>query len=141
MKNFFDTSVLVAAFVEDHPHHERSFSVFAKSSPGNGCCAAHTLAEFYSALTRLPGKHRASGDQVVLMLEGIEERLEIVPLNLRDYRAVILESAKAGITGGTIYDMLLARCALNAHATTVYTWNLSHFQRLGAEIADRVRTP
>ncbi len=141
MKSFFDTSVLVAAFLEDHLHHERSFSAFAHAAPSNGCCAAHSLAELYATLTRLPGRLRVSGDQVALMLESVEERLEVVALNAREYRLAIQEAAAAGIVGGTIYDLLLARCALKAHATTIYTWNVAHFQRLGNEVAARVRTP
>ena len=141
MKAFFDTTVLVAAFIDDHQHHDRSFSVFAAATPRSGCCAAHTMAEFYATMTRFPGRHRASGDQALLMLEAIEERLEIVSLSVRDYRRAIEDAARAGVTGGTIYDMLVAQCALNAHATTIYTWNLAHFRKLSAEIAGRVRTP
>ena len=37
--------------------------------------------------------------------------------------------------GGTIYDALLAKCALKANATTIYTWDLEHFRRLGPEVA------
>jgi hypothetical protein len=31
--------------------------------------------------------------------------------------------------------------ALKAGATTIYTWNLKHFHRLGAEIASRATNP
>jgi predicted nucleic acid-binding protein len=141
MKSFFDTSVLVAAMLEDHLHHERSFSLFANANPSTGCCAAHSLAEFYATLTRLPGRFRVSGDQVALMLESMEDRLEVVSLNAREYGSAIRAAATAGIVGGTIYDMLLARCALKAQAMTIFTWNVAHFQRLGGEVAARVRTP
>lgn len=43
--------------------------------------------------------------------------------------------------GGMIYDMLLAQCALKAKADTIYTWNVNHFQRLGPEVARRIKTP
>ncbi len=141
MKSFFDTSVLVAALVEDHLHHERSFSVFASADPDNACCAAHSLAEFYATVSRLPGRHRISGDQVALMLESVEDRLEIIALSPREYGLTVRYAASAGIVGGMIYDMLLARCALKAQATTIFTWNVAHFQRLGQDVAVRVRTP
>ena len=43
--------------------------------------------------------------------------------------------------GGTIYDALLARCALKAKATTIYTWDLIHFRLLRPEVARRVQSP
>jgi len=45
------------------------------------------------------------------------------------------------ITGGRIYDALLARPALKAKAETIYTWNLAYFQPLVPQVADRIRTP
>jgi predicted nucleic acid-binding protein len=51
------------------------------------------------------------------------------------------EAAAANIAGGTIYDALLARCAMKAGAEVIYTWNVRHFQQFSAEISERVRTP
>ena len=141
MKWFFDTSVLIPTFLEDHEHHEASLDAFLKSDRRSSCCAAHSLAEVYSALTRLPGQHRLSGEQVLLFLENIRERLMLVTLDPEEYFAAVQEAAANGIVGGAIYDALLAQCALRAHAKTIYTWNASHFQRLGPEIARRVRAP
>jgi len=141
VKSFFDTSVLVAAFLEDHEHHERSFAVFAGADRKTAFCAAHSLAELYATLTRLPGKFRLSADQALFFLESVEERLDVVSLDAREYHLAIREAATAGIVGGTIYDALLGRCALKANVAKIYTWNVTHFQRLGAEIAGKVRTP
>ncbi len=68
MKSFFDTSVLIPAFLEDHEHHEASLEAFLKADKKQGFCGAHSLAEVYSTLTRLPGRHRLSGEQVLLFL-------------------------------------------------------------------------
>jgi len=141
MKLFFDTSVLIPVFLEDHEHHEASFAAFLGADKARACCAAHSLAEMYSALTRLPGKHRLSGDQVLLFLQAIRDRLTIIHLDGAEYFSAIEKAAAAGIVGGTIYDALLARCALKAKAETIYTWNVNHFQRLGPEIAKRLKTP
>lgn len=81
MRWFFDTSVLIPTFLEDHEHHEASLDAFLKSDRRSSCCAAHSLAEVYSALTRLPGQHRLSGEQVLLFLENIRERLTLVTLD------------------------------------------------------------
>jgi predicted nucleic acid-binding protein len=141
VKYFFDTSVLVAASLEDHEHHESSFALFSKINPKIGCCGAHSLAEVYATLTRLPGKFRLSADQALAFLESVEERLEIIALNASEYRSAIRQAAAAGITGGMIYDALPGWCALKAGATRIYTWDTAHFQRIGPEIAAKVRTP
>jgi len=141
VKSFFDTSVLVATFVESHEHHERSFAVFTRADRKTACCAAHSLAELYATLTRLPGTARMSSDQALLVLDSVEERAEIVPLDAREYRQAIQDAANAGIVGGTIYDALIGWCALKARATRIYTWDVADFQRLDAEIAGKVRTP
>ena len=141
MKWFFDTSVLIPVFMEDHEHHEASLAAFVVADKKQACCAAHSLAELYSALTRLPGKHRLSGEQVLLFLEGIEEHLTVIALDSREYFSAIREAAAAGIVGGMLYDALLARCARKAAAEVIYTWNVQHFRRLGLEVASRIKTP
>ena len=141
MISFFDTSVLVASFLDGHEHYDRSFTVLAHAERKNACCAAHSLAELYSTLTRLPGKLGLSADQALLCLDSVAERLELISLDAPEYRHAIREAASANIVGGTIYDALLGRCALKARATKIYTWNVAHFRMLGAEIAAKVRTP
>src|ERR1700724_1062721 len=137
MKSFFDTSVLGATSVEGHEHHERSFALFIGGDRKTRCCAAHSLAELYATLTRLPGKFRLSADQAMLFLDSVEERLEVISLDPREYRLAIREAGTAGIVGGTIYYALLGRCALKARATRIYTWNFGDFQRLSTEIAEK----
>lgn len=92
-------------------------------------------------MTRLPGRHRLSGDQVLLFLENIRERLGLVTLASEEYYAAIKEFAEAGITGGTIYDALIARCAIKAKADRIYSWNTRHFEQFGTVIVGRLTTP
>ncbi|MGA7683418.1 MAG: PIN domain-containing protein [Terriglobales bacterium] len=140
MKSFFDTSVLVAASVESHEHHERSLALFSNADRSTACCAAHTLAELYSTLTRLR-RVRLRADDALLVLESVEERLDIIWLDAREYRKAIRSAAAAGVVGGTIYDALLGWCALKAGATRIYTWDTSDFRRLGDVIAVKVENP
>jgi predicted nucleic acid-binding protein len=141
MKWFFDTSVLIPTFLEDHEHHEPSLKAFLKADKHAACCGAHSMAEVYATLTRLPGRHRLSGEQVLLFLENIRERLTLVTLDAAEYSAALRQSAAAGIVGGAVYDALLAHCALKVRSEIIYTWNVKHFQQLMPEIARRVRTP
>jgi predicted nucleic acid-binding protein len=138
---FFDTSALIPVFLGDHIHHDRSAAVFRSANRKNACCAAHSLAEVYATLTRLPGKFRASSEQALFALEDIEARLTLVSLEGGEYLDVIRNAADNGIVGGTIYDALLAACAMKANANTIYTWDHRHFRLLGPDIASRVVNP
>lgn len=141
MKAFFDSSVLVPVFYGDHEHHEKSIAAFRKYRRAQACCGAHTLAEVYSALTRMPGKHRISAEQAILFIETLRERLSVVSLDAEEYWHGLKKYADLGIVGGTIYDAMLGYCALKAKAETIYSWNTGHYQQLGPEIVNRLQTP
>lgn len=141
MKAFLDTSVLVATFYGDHEHHDESIGLFLRFEKSDACCAVDSLAEVYSALTGMPGKHRVGGDEALLFLGSIRERLTLVALNQEEYFATIEAASTSGIAGGSVCDALLGRCALKSGAKSIYTWNLKEFKRLAPEIARRVRTP
>ena len=141
MKWFFDTSVLIPAFVEDHKDHDRCLAVYAPSNKRVACCAAHSLAEVYAGVTRLPGVFRASPEQALLFLNDIEDHLTIVSLDSAEYLTTIRQASANGILGATIYDALLAACAGKAKAETIYTDNERHFRMVGPDIASRVRKP
>jgi predicted nucleic acid-binding protein len=141
VKWFFDTTVLVAALLPDHPHHARSFPVFASATRKQAACAAHSLAEAYSTFTRYPGKERMSAEAASLMVQGIEQRFTLVWLAGDEYSAAIRRMAQLGVVGGAVYDGLVAACALKARAEHLYTWNVRHFDLLGAEIKKVVAMP
>jgi predicted nucleic acid-binding protein len=141
MKGFFDTSVLVPVFYGDHVHHRASMDLFVQFDKSTGCCGAHSLAEVYSTLTRMPGKHRISSDQAALFIGNIRERLSVIGLSGHEYAQALEASAARGIVGGAIYDAMLAHCALHAKAETVYTWNARHYALCGPEIGARLRSP
>jgi predicted nucleic acid-binding protein len=141
MKGFFDTSVLVPLFYRDHVHHGPSQELFIQFNRSTGCCGAHSLAEVYATLTRMPGKRRISGEQAMLFIGNIRDRLAILALNSEEYADAVQASAARGIIGGAIYDAMLAHCALKAKAEAIYTWNMRHYALCGREIAGRLRTP
>lgn len=141
MKAFLDTSVLVATFYAHHVHHAPSLNVFLRYGKAQTCCGIHSLAEVYSVLTGTPGRERVSGDQALLFLGNVRERLTTVGLTADEYARVLKEAASLGVVGGAIYDALLGHCALKAKAENIYTWNVKHFERLGTEIAQRAKTP
>jgi predicted nucleic acid-binding protein len=141
MKGFFDTSVLVPVFYGDHVHHEASINLFLQFSETTGCCGAHSLAEVYSTLTRMPGRHRIGGEQAMLFIGSVRERLAVVSLNGDEYAEALEAASALGVVGGGIYDALLAHCALKAGAEAIFTWNAKHYSRCGPEVTRRLRTP
>jgi predicted nucleic acid-binding protein len=141
MKGFFDTSVLVPLFYRDHVHHGPSQELFIQFSQSTGCCGAHSLAEVYATLTRMPGKRRISGEQAMLFIGNIRERLSLVALSGEEYADALQTSTARGIVGGGIYDALLAHCAVKAKADAIYTWNVRHYALCGREVIGRLRTP
>ena len=141
MKWFLDSSVLVPALLPDHEHHTRSFVLFAAANPKLAACAAHSLAEVYSTLTKCPGKQRLSAEHAALLIEEIERRCALIWLDGDEYRAAMRRIAKMGIVGGAVYDGLLALCALKAGADHLYTWNVRHFSLMDEEIQRMVLLP
>jgi predicted nucleic acid-binding protein len=141
LKAFFDSSVLVAVFYGDHPHHAASLDVFTRFTKSEASCAAHSLFEVYSVLTRMPGKHRIGGEQALLFIDNILERLTLVALTAEEYAKTLRTFAALGVSGGSIYDALLAGCALKAQTDTLFTWNLRHYAQLGPQVASLLRTP
>ena len=141
MKVLFDTSVLIAATLLRHEHHSPSAAAYLKAERKSACCAAHSLAEIYAVLTRMPGAQRMAGDQALLIVDQIRELLTIITLDEEDYYSALASAVALGIAGGTIYDALLAKCAIKANAGIIYTGDVDDFRRLGLEVARRVRTP
>jgi predicted nucleic acid-binding protein len=141
VKWFLDTSVLVAAFHVEHPHHQPSFDLFLRCRKTRACCAMHSLAEVYATLTSMPAPRRASGDQALLFIGNIRERFTLVTLDDQEYSRTLETAAAAGLLGGAIYDAILGHCALKANAETIYTWSIKDYLRLPRPIAARVKRP
>jgi predicted nucleic acid-binding protein len=141
LREFFDTSVLIAAFWHGHPHHEASIKLFGAATKKRAACGVHTLAEVYAAMTVLPVKPMIPPEQAVLFVEEIPKRLTVVSLNDDEYFETIQKTAELGFASGRIYDALLLRCAAKVKAQTIYTWNLKHFRAVAPELAGRMRTP
>jgi len=141
VKFFYDTTVLVAAVSVQHIHHRPSLAAYLAADKNHAGCAAHSLAEVYATLTRMPGRQRMTCEQAVIFLSEMRDRLKTIALDGDEYSSIIVDAAADGIGGGLIYDALIASCALKANANTIYTWNIDHFRRLGPEVAKRVHTP
>lgn len=143
-KVFFDTSVLVAAFVPAHPRHERSIDRFRRALSGEYqmLASAHNLAEVYSVLTTLPLSPRiAPASAARIIRENMEQHVEIVPVTVADYLAVVHHLGDAGLAGGIVYDALACHAAIQAGATLILTFNPKDFRRLWPDAGIRIEEP
>ena len=89
----------------------------------------------------MPGKYRISGEQEILFVSSIRERLSIIALDGNEHAHVLQASSALGIVGGGVYDAMLAHCAIKAGAEFIYTWNPGHYSLCGPEVTRRMRTP
>ena len=89
----------------------------------------------------MPGKHRISGEQAMLFIGSIRDRLSIIALSGEEYADGLQASATMGIVGGGIYDAMLAHCAIKAKAEAIYTWRSRHYTLCGVKVVGLLRTP
>jgi predicted nucleic acid-binding protein len=134
---FFDTTVLVAASAQSHPHFSRARPAFLRVAAGKdkGFMSAHSIAEVYAALTRLPVHPRIHPTEAArIVVENILPCFDVVPITKRDYLAVLKSMGDEGFPGAKIYDALLLRCASNCEPDWVYTFNLADFRQLASPL-------
>lgn len=142
MSIFLDTSVLVAAFWGDHPQHDLSVAIVKTASPGSAFCAAHTVAEVYSTMTRLPVKPPIPPEQALLFVQQIRQLFTVVPLTDEEYFSTVERLAQNGLAKNYIYDALIVRAAEKSGADIVYTWNISDFLKVSPpSILSKIRVP
>ena len=126
MNQFFDTSVLIAASMADHPRHERAFAALDQVRRGEhaGWISQHAIAEFYAVLTAAPVTPRIHPSEALRMLEdNLLPYFHVVPLDPADYVEVVREMARDGWRSGRVYDALHLRCARKQPIDRVFTYN------------------
>lgn len=86
-----DTSVMIASLRENHEHHERAFRWRERIVHGeiSGVLAAHSLAETYSTLTRMPPPLRLSPHLAWTAIERMLPDCEIVTLTESEVVAIL----------------------------------------------------
>lgn len=144
MKILFDTSVLVAAIVEPHPLHSSAFKWLkrVRANELDMIIATHTLAELYAVLTTLPISPKITpGIARHLIHNDIETISKIVSFSPSDYSSVIKRMADLGLSGGVIYDAIIAKAAQKSGVDHILTFNIDDFKRVWPEGADHIVVP
>jgi predicted nucleic acid-binding protein len=145
MRVFFDTSVLVAASVADHPHHARARPALQRvvSGEDEGFVGAHSIAETYAALTRVPIVPRIHPSEAARIIrDNIVSYCAVVPAELEQYLEALAAVQDRGLPGAKIYDALLLACAARSGVERIYTFNLGDFRELaGPDLIARIGSP
>lgn len=108
-----------------------------------GFMSAHSIAETYAALTRLPVQPRIQPMEAQRIIgENILPHFEVVTLTKEDYETALQDVARHGIPGARIYDLLLLRCAAKCDAERIYTFNLVDFTQMAAPpLREKISSP
>ncbi|GCL40362.1 MULTISPECIES: type II toxin-antitoxin system VapC family toxin [Nostocales] len=142
VKILFDTSVLVAAILVKHPHHFPCWSWLEKVKTSlEGFIITHTLAELFSVISSFPSQPRFSPQITQRLIQENLKEFQIISLTEDDYYQATENMVNLGLTGGAIYDSLIAYSALKIEADKILTLNGKHFLRLGDSIAELVEVP
>ena len=132
MKILFDTSVIIAALVENYPMHNRAFPWLkrARANEFELIVASHTLAELYAVLSTLPIKPRITPlIALKLIHENIVPISKIISLTPGEYKSAIKQISELGLVGGVIYDALIAKVAQKSKVERLLTLNIDHFSQ------------
>jgi predicted nucleic acid-binding protein len=101
-----DSSVVIAGFASWSEQHREANEVLDEDPR----LVAHAALESFSVLTRLPRPHRAPAqvvhDYLVESFPG-----EWLTLTTEGHRELLQACLRGGITGGALYDALIARTA------------------------------
>lgn len=139
MSNYLDSSVLVAALVEDEAAHEASLALLRRR---DNVVWAHALLEVFATLTggRL-GIRVAPAIAVRLIEESLQPRLRFIELGASDISSALRSCESAGVRAGAVFDFLHLAAARRAAATRLYTLNARHFLPLAAHDDPRIELP
>jgi len=131
-----DTSVVVAALLSWHQHHDRALAALAaaRSSQQGVILPLPALVESYAVLTRLPPPFRLAPPVAWRLIEAAFAQHATVPaLDGATAWSMVANLAPAGIAGGATFDAHILACAKHGGAERLATFNHRHFQRLGLD--------
>lgn len=139
MTLYLDSSVLVAALVEDEPAHESCLRLLRRK---NLATWTHALAEVFATLTggRL-GLRVAPAIAAELMDASLMPKLSLIELAAADLIGAVRASEAAGVRGGAIFDFLHLAAARRSSAAALYTLNTRHFVALARDGDPRIERP
>ncbi len=140
MKCYFDTSVLIAAFVEDEIHHRECAELVARTE--DGIISDHGLLECFSMLTGGRLSVRLTPEEASHLIKvNILGRMILMPLTVSEKIEMLRQCQGWGVRGGAIYDALHLATARKAAVEKLYTLNVRHFVAIAADFDAEICQP
>ena len=141
MKVALDTSILVAALVEEHPVHDRALRWLNPERELSRVACWHAFAETWAVLTSMPLDPPVSGQVAATVLDRVRGVVAFVPPRAGNYRDAVARCAGIGFRSGAIYDALHLVIAEAEKADVFLTFNERVFIRLSVPGGPRVVVP
>lgn len=130
--------------VAGHPAHIAVLPhlIRVKERTDTGFVAAHSLAELYATLSRLPIIPRISPTLALQLIQSNVVALrQIISLSSNDYVTILDRLASQKIAGGVVYDALLLHAAWIANVDRVVTLNPHDLRRVYPPLANKIVSP
>lgn len=130
-----DTSVLVAAIQSWHTEHKRALEAVGAALEGDTVVVPlHVLLETFSVLTRMPKPLRLSPQTALDLLDRtLRGKAEIVELDGESAFELLRTFPERDISGGAVYDAVIAEAATHAGASALLTLNSRDFERVAPQ--------
>lgn len=141
MKVALDTSVIVAALVESHPHHRRASWWLRPQRKLDRIASWHAYAEAWAVLTALPIEPRVSGEVAAAVLERARRSVRFVGPRATTYPSAVRRCSARALRSGAIYDALHLVTAEGEAAELFLTFNGEDFVRLAEPEGPRIAAP
>jgi predicted nucleic acid-binding protein len=130
VKAAFDTSVLVAAAVEDHPRHPAAISWIRTRRRIERIASWHAFAEAWAVLTVLPIDPPVTGETARLVLERLGKLVRFVTPTAKIYGAAAERCAALRLSSGAVFDAIHVATAEAEGADVILTYDEVDFRRL-----------
>lgn len=144
MKLLFDTSVLVAGLIRDHPAHgvAKPWLEYIRRPDVECAISAHGLAELYVSLPKVRARPFLSPQAVITLIEqNVTPHVTVRALSARAYLSLIRRLAAAGLYGAVVYDAIHAEVGRRAKVDLLVTLNPRDFQRVWTGRPEQVVSP
>jgi len=141
VKVALDTSVIVAAVIEEHPHHARATWWLRTRRNLERIASWHAYAEVWAVLTALPIEPRVSGEVAAAVIERVRRSIRFVAPRTRTYPTAVGRCNARGLRSGAIYDALHLVTAEGEAAELFLTFDVQDFTRLSEPNGPRIVAP
>jgi predicted nucleic acid-binding protein len=131
-----DTSIVVAALVSWHEHHQSAARAVerAMASKEGVLVPTHAVVEAYAVLTRLPAPHRLAPATALQLLRENFGATRLASFNARSLWPVLEQLAATSLGGGITFDAVILDAAADGGATSLLTLNERDYERLESKI-------